>query len=338
MVAGIDPGTAVELYRKMRLCRRFEERVIELVDHDEIYGSTHEYIGQEAVAAGVSANLRADDYVSSTHRGHAHIICKGGDLGRMFAELMGRESGYNGGKGGSMHISDPSLCLLGANGIVGAGVPFAVGAALSARMRKTDQVAVAFFGDGAANQGIIHEAMNMAAIWNLAVLFACENNRYAVSTSIGYAAGIENLSERSKAYGFAGLTVDGMDVGEVYQASGEAIRKIRSGGGPFFMEFKTYRFEGHFTAEKMLGLHYRSAEEIQRFRERCPVSCWRKRLAESGIAGQERLDRVDAEVESSLDEAVSFARASALPAPDQALEHMYAVPYPGIPQGRMAGQ
>jgi TPP-dependent pyruvate/acetoin dehydrogenase alpha subunit len=333
MLQEIPEKLAIALYRKLQLCRRFEERVIELVNRNEIYGSTHEYIGEEAIAVGICANLRANDYVASTHRGHAHILCKGGDPKRMYAELMGRESGYNCGRGGSMHISDPALSLLGANGIVGAGVPIAVGAAFSIRRAMTDQIAVAFFGDGAMNQGVIHESMNMAAIWNLPVLFVCENNQYAVSTPITYSAKIGRLSDRARAYGFEGRTVDGMDVHAVYTNAKEIIDTVRAGGGPFLLECKAYRYHGHFTAEKMLDLHYRTEEEIESYKARCPVRTWRRRLLDEGMATEMQLDGIDAGIESEIEEAIEFARKSELPLPERALEGMYATPYEGIPQG-----
>ncbi len=318
----------IDLYRMMRLIRRFEERVVELVNRDEIPGVTHEYVGQEAVATGVCAALRPDDVITSTHRGHGHILAKGGDPRRMMAELMGKATGYNRGRGGSMHIADLSLGIFGANGIVGAGAPIACGAALAAKVEGSDRVAVAFFGDGGMNQGVVHEAMNLAAIWRLPVVFVCENNGYAISAPISQMAAVERLADRAAAYGMPGTSVDGMDVLAVHAAAAEAVARARSGGGPTLLECCTYRFVGHFTAEKARGLKYRSDEEIARWRERDPLVTYPARLRQQGIGDQAK---VDAEVEALLDEAVAFARQGPFPEAAEALDGMYAVPYPGLP-------
>lgn len=324
----LDRDKLIALYRTMRLIRRFEERVVELVNRDEIPGVTHEYVGQEAVATGVCHALRPDDVITSTHRGHGHILAKGGDPRRMIAELMGKATGYNQGRGGSMHIADLSLGIYGANGIVGAGAPIACGAAFAARLQKSDRVAVAFFGDGGMNQGVVHEAMNLAAIWKLPVVFVCENNGYAISAPISQMAAVERLADRAAGYGMPGEVVDGMDVLAVHTATTRAVERARSGGGPTLLECRTYRFVGHFTAEKARGIKYRTDEEIAEWRKRDPVVTYPAWLKAEGICDPAQ---VDAEVEALLDEAVRFARESAFPAPEEALDGMYAVPYAGLP-------
>ncbi len=324
----LDKTQLTSLYRTMRLIRRFEERVVELVNRDEIPGVTHEYVGQEAVATGVCAALRPDDVITSTHRGHGHILAKGGDPRRMMAELMGKASGYNRGRGGSMHIADLSLGIYGANGIVGAGTPIACGAALAAKLARSDRVAVSFFGDGGMNQGVVHEALNLAAIWKLPVVFVCENNGYAISASISEMAAVERLADRAAAYGMPGTSVDGMDVLSVHAAASEAVERARTGAGPTLVECRTYRFVGHFTAEKARGIKYRSDEEIARWRERDPLLTYPQWLSQQGIGDPAR---VEAEVEALLDEAVAFARQSPFPEAEEALDGMYAVTYPGLP-------
>jgi pyruvate dehydrogenase E1 component alpha subunit len=318
----------IGFYRTMRLIRRFEQRVVELVNRNEIPGVTHEYVGEEAVATGVCQALRADDVITSTHRGHGHILAKGGDPRRMIAELMGKTTGYNRGRGGSMHIADLGLGIYGANGIVGAGAPIACGAALAGRLQGTDRVAVSFFGDGAMNQGVVHEAMNLASIWKLPVVFVCENNGYAISASIKEMAMLERLADRAAAYRMPGETVDGMDPRAVYGAAAAAVTRARAGEGPTLLECLTYRYVGHFTAEKALGLKYRTEAEIEEWRKRDPLITYPAWLTEQGICDPAR---VDEEVEVLLDEAVTFARQSPLPAPEEALDGMYAVTYPGLP-------
>ena len=324
----LDKTQLIGLYRTMRLIRRFEERVVELVNRDEIPGVTHEYVGQEAVATGVCAALRPDDVITSTHRGHGHILAKGGDPRRMMAELMGKVSGYNRGRGGSMHIAELSLGIYGANGIVGAGTPIACGAALAGKLARSDRVAVSFFGDGGMNQGVVHEAMNLAAIWKLPVVFVCENNGYAISASISEMAAVERLADRAAAYGMPGTSVDGMDVLAVHAAASEAVERARTGAGPTLLECLTYRYVGHFTAEKARGIKYRSDEEIARWRERDPLVTYPAWLRQQKIGDPAR---VEVEVEALLDEAVAFARQSPFPEAEEALDGMYAVTYPGLP-------
>jgi pyruvate dehydrogenase E1 component alpha subunit len=306
-----------EFYRTIRTIRRFEERVVELVNANEIAGVTHEYIGQEAVAAGVCAGLRPDDIITSTHRGHGHVIAKGGDIRRMMAELMGRETGLNKGRGGSMHIADVSLGIFGANGMVGAGAPFAAGAAWAAKRSGRDSVAVCFFGDGAVNQGVVLETMNLATLWTLPVIFACENNGYAITLSQARSTAGSPVA-RAEAYGMSAEAVDGMEVEAVFGATTRAVSRARQGGGPTFLEFKTYRFSGHHTAEHTMGLRYRADDELSAWRARDPVE-----LAGGQLDGTIRT-AIDGQVEALLEEAVIFARSSPVPDPDDALDLFYA--------------
>ena len=306
-----------DLYRTMRLIRRFEERVVDLVNANEIAGVTHEYVGQEAVATGVCAALRPDDVITSTHRGHGHVIAKGADVRRMMAELLGRVDGLNRGRGGSMHVAELAAGIYGANGIVAAGAPFAAGAAWAGRQDGTDVVAATFFGEGGANQGVLHETMNLSALWGLPVIFVCENNGYAVTLSQERSTA-GSLVERAAAYGMAAVGVDGMDVEAVVAAATAAVDQARAGGGPAFLECRTYRFFGHHTAERTMKLAYRTDEEIARWRERDPLIVTGSKLDDAVR------ERIDAGVEALLDGAVEFARASARPDPSAALELVYA--------------
>jgi acetoin:2,6-dichlorophenolindophenol oxidoreductase subunit alpha len=311
------PEGRTRLYRTMRLIRRFEERVVELVNANEIAGVTHEYIGQEAVAAGVCAALRPDDVITSTHRGHGHVIAKGADVGRMMAELLGRSTGLNRGRGGSMHIADFSLGILGANGIVGAASPFAAGAAWASQRADAERVAVTFFGDGGINQGVLLETMNLASVWKLPLVFVCENNGYAV-TMASERATAGSIVERARAFAVHATQVDGMDAEAVYAAMSEAVEQTRRGDGPAFVECLTYRFVGHHTAEPTMRLAYRTDDEIARWRLRDPLDVVGERL------DQDERAQIDAEVEHLLEDAVQFARSSPRPIGDEALDFVYA--------------
>lgn len=330
MVVDVSIEMAERMYHLMRMIRRFEERTVELVDANEIAGVTHEYVGQEAVAAGVCTALRDDDIITSTHRGHGHIIAKGGKVRYMLAELMGRETGYNKGRGGSMHIADLSLGIYGANGIVSAGAPIACGAAHSFKRHRSDRVAVAFFGDGGANQGVLQESLNLATIWDLPVVFVCENNLYAITTPIKAMTRVE-LHVRAAAFGMPGEATDGMDVQAVHEATLRAVERARAGQGPTFLECRTYRYFGHYTGERYMKLGYRTDEEIEQWRKRDAVVTWGQRLIEAGLWTKADRDTVDQAVEDELEEAVAFARQSPWPHPSTALDHMYAKPYPGTP-------
>jgi TPP-dependent pyruvate/acetoin dehydrogenase alpha subunit len=299
------------MLRTMYRIRLFEQRVKELFGRHEIWGGVHLYVGQEAVATGVCAGLRRDDYITSTHRGHGHCIAKGGDLKRMLAELMGRTSGYCRGRGGSMHLFDLEIGLLGGNGIVGGGLPIAVGAGLSAQYRGTDQVVAAFFSDGAANQGTFHESLNLAALWKLPVVFVCENNLYAATTPARKALPVADIAVRASSYGVPGAVVDGNDVEAVYCAAKTAVERARGGGGPSLIECKTYRLEGHC----MVLDCYRDPQELASWKRRDPIATLEARLRERGVVTDVQLEQLRAEVEEEILEAENFARSSPLPTP-----------------------
>lgn len=306
---------ANRLYRMVRLIRRFEERAIELVHRGDIVGGVHPYLGQEAIAAGVCAGLRVDDVITSTHRGHGHVLAKGADPARMLAELCGRVTGLNRGRGGSMHAADLSLGMYGANGIVGAGAPMAVGAAWAAR--HTDRVAVTFFGDGAVNQGVLLESMNLAALRQLPVIFVCENNGYAISLPVRRGAA-GSITARATAFGITAATVDGADPQAVAAATATALDRARGGGGPSFLECVAYRFDAHHTWEHQARPRYRTDAEVAAGRSRDPVEIQGARLDPAERAA------IDAEVERTVDAAVRFALDSPAPDPADALDHLYA--------------
>jgi acetoin:2,6-dichlorophenolindophenol oxidoreductase subunit alpha len=323
----VEPGTraaarddavpSASLYRTVRLIRRFEERAIQLVRSGLIVGGIHPYIGQEAIAAGACAALRADDVITSTHRGHGHVLAKGADPARMMAELAGRVTGLNQGRGGSMHAADFNVGILGANAIVGAAAPIAAGAAWAATRSGSDLVAVCFFGDGAMNQGVLLETFNLAALWRVPVIFVCENNGFATTTRTADATA-GSITGRAAAFGIPATTVDGMDAEVVYGAVGACVRRARSGGGPSFVECLTYRFDAHHTFEYRTRPRYRDKDEVARERQRDPVE-----IQAARIDPDERA-RIDAELESQLDGAVRFAERSPLPDPATALDHLYA--------------
>ena len=311
------------MYEMMLRIRRFEERAVDLVARQMIPGSGHLYIGQEATATGVCASLRQDDYITSTHRGHGHCIAKGGDLRFMMAELFGKATGYCKGKGGSMHIANIDLGILGANGIVGGGMPIAGGAGLSIKMRGTDQVVVSFFGDGACNQGIFHESLNLAAAWKLPVIYICENNQYAISVAAQRVGAIKDYYLRKASYGIKGCKVDGNDVLAVYEASKEAVEQARKGGGPTLIECKTYRWRGHYEGEADRTYTYRSKKEIEEWMGKCPVERFRKFLLERNEIKESELKKVEAKIQKELDEAIQFAMNSPDPSPEDALKDLF---------------
>jgi len=301
------------MYEHMTLIREFEERLKWLVETGVPVGAVHYYTGQEACAVGVCAALQPTDWIASTHRGHGHCIAKGVEVHRMMAELYGKVTGTNRGKGGSMHITDVRVGMLGVNPIVGMGATHAVGAALSAKVRHTTQVAVAFFGEGAAAFGALHEAMNLAAIWKLPVIFVCENNRYSQSTPVEYAVAATNIADRAAAYRMPGVTVDGQDVMAVWSAAVEAVGRARSGGGPSLIECKTYRYYGHHQGDDTR--RYRTREEEEAARERDCIKRFREQvLAEHALTAEE-LDAIDEQNKEKIDLAVIFAEQSPLPNP-----------------------
>ncbi|MCD6240011.1 pyruvate dehydrogenase (acetyl-transferring) E1 component subunit alpha [Candidatus Bathyarchaeota archaeon] len=311
----------IEMYRKMLEIRQFEEKVYELYGQNLVPGTIHLYAGQEAVAVGVCANLRREDYIVSTHRGHGHCIAKGADLKRVMAEILGKKTGYCKGKGGSMHIADFSVGILGATGVVGAGIPIAVGAGLSIKLRGTDQVVACFFGDGASNQGTFHEGINMAAIWKLPVLFVCENNLYAMGTRQSRVMLIEKISERAAAYGIPGVTVDGNDVLAVYEAAREAVERAKKGEGPTLIECRTYRHKGH---SRMDPATYRPKEEVEYWLKKDPIPRFKSKLLEMGILTEEEAKGIEEQVSREIEEAVKFALESPYPEPEEALKDVYA--------------
>lgn len=321
----IPREVAVKLYETLSRIRKFEEAVVDLYARGKIPGFLHTYIGEEAIATGVCANLRQDDKIISTHRGHGHLIAKGGRLDLMMAELFGKQTGYNKGKGGSMHIAEPDLGMLGANAIVGAGLVIINGAALTSQYLGTDQVAVCFFGDGASNEGTFHEALNLASVWNLPAIFVCENNGYGQSTPQSQHQKIKDIAARGISYGIPYAVVDGNDVGAVYLAAKEAVARARGGGGPTLIEGKTTRWRGHHEADPQ---HYRPKSELQDLDRVDPVRRWREFLLGTGIADDD-LQEIDRRVEEELKQAVSFAEASPLPDPAEARSDIFA-PFPEV--------
>jgi pyruvate dehydrogenase E1 component alpha subunit len=309
------------LYERMFLIRQFEDFLHQEFARGVIPGFVHLYAGEEAVAVGVMANLRPDDVITSTHRGHGHCIAKGVELNGMLAEIYGKATGVCRGKGGSMHIADLDKGMLGANGIVGGGLPLACGAALSAQVRGTGQVTACFFSDGAANQGTFHEALNLAAIWDLPVLFVAENNGYAETTSVQYSMRVANIADRAQGYGIPGEAVDGMDVFAVCAAAGRAVARARAGEGPTLLECKTYRYYGHFEGD---NLKYRSRDEEGRYRGRDPLEQFRRHVLAHGLLSAAELAAVEERARAVLEEARAFAARSPLPQPAECLEDVYA--------------
>ncbi|MCW6508107.1 thiamine pyrophosphate-dependent dehydrogenase E1 component subunit alpha [Lichenifustis flavocetrariae] len=296
--------------KKMHLIRLFEEGAEKAYMRGLIHGTMHLSIGQEASAVGTCMPLSDADYITSTHRGHGHCIAKGADVGRMFAEFFGKETGYCHGRGGSMHIADVAKGNLGANGIVGGGIPIAVGAALSAKRRKTTQVVVSFFGDGANNEGAFHEALNMASVWKLPVVFVCENNRYGMSTSTERSTAVANVADRAVAYAMPGVIVDGNDFAAVAQASFDAVDRARRGEGPTLIESKTYRIRGHSRSDRN---RYRTKEEIEEWRGRDPIVAFEKELLDLGLLTRDESEAVRAEAEREIEAAINFAAESPAP-------------------------
>jgi pyruvate dehydrogenase E1 component alpha subunit len=309
------------MYERLTLIREFEERLKLLVERGVPVGAVHFYTGQEAVAVGVCAALAPGDWIASTHRGHGHCLAKGADPAAMMAELYGKATGTNRGKGGSMHITDLAVGVLGVNPIVGMGVPHAVGAALSARVRGTPEIAAAFFGEGATSMGVVHESMNLAAIWRLGVLFVCENNGYAQATPVEYAVAAARIADRAAAYRMPGVTIDGQDVFAVHAAARDAVERARAGEGPSLIECRTYRYHGHHQGDDTH--RYRTAEEESAARERDCVAHCRARLAADGDFSAEELDAIATASRTRIDAAVAFAEASPLPGPEELLTDVY---------------
>ncbi|GAA5174810.1 thiamine pyrophosphate-dependent dehydrogenase E1 component subunit alpha [Pseudonocardia eucalypti] len=323
-----DPARAEQALITMWTIRRFEEAVDELFARGLMHGTMHLSIGQEASATGVCLALRPDDYITSTHRGHGHCIAKGADLTRMMAELLAKDTGYCRGRGGSMHIADVATGNLGANGIVAGGVPIAAGAGLAVQARGGDQVAVSFFGDGATNEGAWHEGVNLAAVWDLPVVFVCENNRYGMSMSVERATRVAQLAERAAGYGIPGVTVDGNDLVAVHEATTEAVARARRGEGPTLIEALTYRHKGHSKSDKNL---YRTREEIAQWRERDPILAFEERAR--GLLTEERMATCRDRARDDVRGAVRAAGSAPDARPDELLAGVFASPeHVGVPR------
>jgi TPP-dependent pyruvate/acetoin dehydrogenase alpha subunit len=318
--SGAPPLALRELHAVIALIRAFETQVAALYRDGEIPGFVHTSLGQEAVAAGVCGALRRDDYLTTTHRGHGHVLAKGADVDGMMAELFGRATGLSGGKGGSMHVADPSVGILGANAIVGAGIPLATGAALSSKLLGQGRVAVAFFGEGAVNQGAFHEAVNLAAIWELPVIFLCENNRYAEFTDSSKMALVADVTERAAAYGIRAVAVDGNDARAIHAAAVDAVAACRAGKGPVLIEAATYRWHGHYEGD---GQPYKPADEAERWRARDPLVLAEAELVAGGLATEEQLADVRRAAQERVAQAVETARAADVPADREAYDHVF---------------
>ena len=321
------------LYTTMYRIRRFEETMLEQTFKGNAMGVTHPSDGQEAPPTGICAHLTEKDWIGSTHRGHGHCIAKGLETDKMMAEIMGRATGQCGGKGGSMHIADFSKGMLGANAVVGASIPLAVGAALTAKYKgiENESVGVSFFGDGASSQGVLHESMNLASVWKLPVIFACENNGYAEATPAWYAVSAGDIASRAEGYGMPGVVVDGMDVFAVYDAAGEAVARARAGEGPTFLELKTYRYHGHFHAD--VPLKYRKEEEEEYFKARDPLKSFEKRVTEQKLMTAKKLKSIRDMIEKEMIDAVEFGLNSPMPDAEALYTDVYvnySNPIPGL--------
>lgn len=322
-MAEIDIGSTDRLTRQLHemiLIREFESRVQTLFEDNELPGFVHLYLGQEAIAVGACSAIEADDYITSTHRGHGHSIAKGLDPDRMMAELFGKETGYSKGKSGSMHIADVDKGMLGANGIVGAGQPLAVGAGLSIRRSDSDQVCVSFFGEGAMAEGMVHEAMNLAGVMDLPIVFVCENNQYGEMTPAAKQHHVEGFDVRGDVYDMPTDVIDGMSVNEVYEAMSDAVERGRGGEGPSLLICETYRYRGHYEGDPM---EYRSDEELEEWRRRDPIDTVETSLVESGHVDEADVEEMREDAIQRIDEAVEFARESDYPDPQTAFEDVY---------------
>ncbi|MCE5255059.1 MAG: thiamine pyrophosphate-dependent dehydrogenase E1 component subunit alpha [Actinomycetia bacterium] len=317
----LDRQTQIDLYTTMLTIRRFEERVAAEFYAGHIFGFIHSYIGQEAIAAGVCGHLTKDDRIVSHHRGHGHCLAKGADMKRMMAEILGKKTGYCKGKGGSMHIADFSIGMLGADGIVGAGLPIATGAALAARLEGSGNLAAVFFGDGACQEGEFHEALNLAAIWKLPLLFVCENNHYGVNTPASYSLAAGEITRMPEAYHIPNKAIHGNDVEAVYEAAGEAVALLRRGEGPYFLECKTYRWHKHYLSDALDDL--RPREELESWTKRCPVGSYQARLLREQVLTREECAGIDEQILARVEEAYRYGLESPYPEPEEALEDVY---------------
>ena len=319
----LSRNTLIDLYATMLTIRRFEERVAAEVYAGKVPGFVHSYIGEEAIATGVCVHMDRQDRIVSHHRGHGPCIAKGADMTRMMAEIYGKKTGYCKGKGGSMHIADFSIGMLGADGIVGAGLPIATGAAMAAQLDRKGAIAAVFFGDGACNEGEFHEALNLASIWKLPLLFVCENNGYGVNTSAEYAMGAKDITRMPEAYHIANRSIYGNDVELVYEAAAEAIARLRKGDGPYFLECKTYRWHKHFLSNALEDL--RPSEELEAWKQKCPVAAFQKKLLDRKILTASEAEQIDQKILAQVEEAHAFAMESPYPQPQDALEDVYSI-------------
>ena len=327
--ANADRALYLQMLRRMLLIRRFDETAVELVERGEIVGIVHTYIGEEAVAVGACAALNDDDYITGNHRSHGHPIAKGGDVNRAMAELFGKRTGYCKGKGGSMHLADFSIGILGESGILGSALPVAVGAALASKLRKETKVVIPFFGDGASNEGSCHETMNLASVWQLPVVFVCENNQYAVTTSYEDSVSVENISDRASAYNMPGVLVDGQDAIAMYEATSAAVERARKGEGPSLIEGRTYRYREHSEGiDRILREPYRSEEEVEAWRARDPIKLHQEHLLEAGVANQAEIDEIAEDVGTVIAGALQFARESPNPEPEELFDDLFTNPIP----------
>jgi pyruvate dehydrogenase E1 component alpha subunit len=315
---------ALHLMRKMLEIRFFEEKIVDQYARGTVPGLAHLYIGEEAVAVGACANLKEDDMITSTHRGHGHCIAKGADLNRMMAELFGKKDGYCKGKGGSMHIADMEIGMLGAMGIVGSGGPIAVGAALAAKKRKSGQVVICFFGDAATNTGAFHESANFASLNRLPVVFVCENNLYGISVSMKRHTRVKQIADRAAGYNMPSVTVDGNDVLKVYGTVKKVVEAARKGKGPTLVECMTYRFRGHFEGDPNLGERYRTKKEMEQWLAKCPIKRFKKKMLDGKLASKKELEQMENDVRQQVEDAMAYANASPFPAGEETLEDVFA--------------
>jgi len=319
----IEKETLLKILTTMLKIRYFEERVVDLYARGLVPGLAHLYIGEEAIASGVCAGLRDDDYITSTHRGHGHVIAKGADLKLMMAELFGKKTGYCKGKGGSMHIADMEIGILGANGIAGGGIPIAVGAGMSVKWRGTDQVTVCFFGDDASNNGTFHEGLNLASLYKLPVIFVCENNLYGISVGQEKQRLLRDIALRAANYDMPGVVVDGNDVFEVHNATIKAVKRARAGEGPSLIECKTYRWRGHHEGDPNQGRRYRTTEEIESWKAKDPIERMAANLITEKVVTKKKLDALKKQATEEIEEAVTYANESEFPALEEMYEDVY---------------
>ena len=318
----VDTNKLKKMLEMMIKIRAFEEKLEELYQKKAMFGSTHSYRGQEAIAAGVCSALESTDLFASYHRGTGHLVAKGADLYLLMCEVMGRADGYSKGRGGKMHMGDLSFGFIGNTGTVGATVPIATGSALAAMLRGSKEVVVSFLGDGAMNQGVVHEAMNFAGLWKLPVIYICENNLYAMTVSLEKSVAIKHVADRAKGYGFEGKVIDGNDVELVYEETRKAAEKGRSGEGATFLECLTYRWDGHFGGDP--GTGYRPKEEIEKWKERCPIKRLKERLIGEGNLTSEEFDRISATVYAEIEQVALKAQTAPLPSKEVDLDSLFA--------------